>query len=55
MSEDEMRRLENEDQGDEVEGHLRRGPAAGDEGESTEGDEDFEAHRARAGHVNKGA
>lgn len=47
MSEDEMRRLENEEQGDEVEAHSTR-PGIADEGD-TEGDDDFEAHSTRPG------
>jgi hypothetical protein len=49
MSEDEYRKGQAEDEQDEVEAH-RRHPAANDEG-----DDDVEAHRFRAGHVNKGA
>jgi len=44
MSEDEARVAQNEEQGDEVEGHMRS-PRANDEGE-TEGDE-VEAHTTR--------
>jgi hypothetical protein len=45
MSEDEARRLENEEQGDEVEGHRHPKLGANEE-PRTEGEEnDFEAHR----------
>jgi hypothetical protein len=70
MSEDEYRKGQAEDEQDEVEAH-RRHPAANDEGQAEgdddveahrrhpaandEGDDDVEAHRFRAGHVNKGA
>jgi|SwirhisoilCB2_FD_contig_101_1502936_length_338_multi_12_in_0_out_0_1 hypothetical protein len=44
MSEDEMRRGENEEPQDEVEGHSVR-PGIADEGETKGDDDDFEAHR----------
>jgi hypothetical protein len=48
MSEDERNKITaNDEQGDEVEAY-RSHVAATDEAAPTEGDDDFEAHRARA-------
>lgn len=51
MSEDEARRIADDEEQQDVEAHRRHGMAANDEGTSTEDedDNDFEAHRRHLG------